>query len=236
MWLRRKSDEKETSCRSAAKAGLASAPREVLIREAIHALATDGRAERVGVWLVPDFSTSQDPIAAACLRGLVWEAQAEETPADWERLSLKPPCRESCSPPATVSTEDLDDSIGETPNSAHDWPSCWIAATLSAFLFWAPTICVACCSPQHVGSRQPCPGILAESVAAELALALEFEQEKKLALLRNAAVEGYRSMVDGIVGVILFLLSSGPSLLLWAAVLFFPARGAWRMMRRRWAE
>ena len=54
--------------------------------------------------------------------------------------------------------------------------------------------------------------------------------------LRNAAVEGYRSMVDGIVGVILFLLSSGPSLLLWAAVLFFPARGAWRMMRRRWAE
>jgi predicted anti-sigma-YlaC factor YlaD len=53
--------------------------------------------------------------------------------------------------------------------------------------------------------------------------------------LRNSAVDGYRSMVDGVVGVILFLLSSGPSLLLWAAVLFFPARGAWRMMRRRWA-
>jgi hypothetical protein len=54
--------------------------------------------------------------------------------------------------------------------------------------------------------------------------------------LRNGAVEGYRGMVDGIVGVILFLLSSGPSLLLWGAVLFFPARGAWRMMRRRWAH
>ncbi len=53
--------------------------------------------------------------------------------------------------------------------------------------------------------------------------------------LRNSAVEGYRSMVDGVVSVVLFLLSSGPSLLLWAAVLFFPARGAWRMMRRRWA-
>ena len=54
--------------------------------------------------------------------------------------------------------------------------------------------------------------------------------------LWNAAVEGYRGMVDGVVSVILFLLSSGPSLLLWAAVLFFPARGAWRMMRRRWAR
>ena len=54
--------------------------------------------------------------------------------------------------------------------------------------------------------------------------------------LSNAAVEGYRSMVDGVVGVMLFLLSCGPSLLLWGALLFLPARLAWKMMRRRLAQ
>jgi hypothetical protein len=47
---------------------------------------------------------------------------------------------------------------------------------------------------------------------------------------RNAAVEGYNSVVEGLISVGLFLLSSGPSLLLWAAVLFFPARWAWRKL------
>jgi anti-sigma factor RsiW len=49
---------------------------------------------------------------------------------------------------------------------------------------------------------------------------------------RNAAVDGYRSMVDGIVGVAVFLFSYGPSLLFWAALLFFPVRFFWRKLRR----
>jgi hypothetical protein len=49
---------------------------------------------------------------------------------------------------------------------------------------------------------------------------------------RNAAVDGYRSMVDGIVGVAVFLFSYGPSLLFWAALLFFPVRFFWRQLRR----
>ena len=54
--------------------------------------------------------------------------------------------------------------------------------------------------------------------------------------LSNAAVEGYRGMVDGVVGLALFLLSIGPSMLLWGAVLFFPARLLWRRARRRFAS
>lgn len=49
---------------------------------------------------------------------------------------------------------------------------------------------------------------------------------------RNAAIEGYRSLVDGIIAVLLWLLSAGPTLLLWAAILFFPARMVWRRARR----
>jgi hypothetical protein len=51
--------------------------------------------------------------------------------------------------------------------------------------------------------------------------------------LGNAAVEGYRSMADGVVSLALFLLSTGPSLLLWGAVLFFPARLVWKFVRRK---
>jgi hypothetical protein len=48
---------------------------------------------------------------------------------------------------------------------------------------------------------------------------------------RNAAVDGYNTVVEGLIDVGLFLLSAGPSLLLWAAILFFPARWAWRKFR-----
>ncbi len=48
---------------------------------------------------------------------------------------------------------------------------------------------------------------------------------------RNAAVDGYNTVVEGLIDVGLFLLSSGPSLLLWAAILFFPARWAWKKFR-----
>jgi hypothetical protein len=54
--------------------------------------------------------------------------------------------------------------------------------------------------------------------------------------ISNAAVDGYRSMADGVVSLILFLLSTGPSLLLWSAILFVPARLVWRKVRRSRAE
>jgi len=54
--------------------------------------------------------------------------------------------------------------------------------------------------------------------------------------LSNAAVEGYKSMVDGIVSLALFLLEDGPTLLLWGAILFFPARLLWKKVRRGFAH
>jgi anti-sigma factor RsiW len=54
--------------------------------------------------------------------------------------------------------------------------------------------------------------------------------------LSNAAVEGYRSMADGVVSLALFLLSNGPSLLLWGALLFLPARFVWKKVRRSFAS
>jgi hypothetical protein len=50
---------------------------------------------------------------------------------------------------------------------------------------------------------------------------------------RNAAVDGFRGVEGSVMGIALFLLSDGPVLLLWAAILFFPARFAWRRWQAR---
>jgi hypothetical protein len=50
--------------------------------------------------------------------------------------------------------------------------------------------------------------------------------------LRNSAVEGYRNVADTLTGTAMFVLSYGPALVLWAALLFFPARYAWRRLRK----
>jgi hypothetical protein len=49
---------------------------------------------------------------------------------------------------------------------------------------------------------------------------------------RNSAVAGYHSMVEGMVAVGEFLLSFGPSILLWTVIVFFPIRFAWKKLRR----
>ncbi len=49
---------------------------------------------------------------------------------------------------------------------------------------------------------------------------------------RNAAIDGYRSMAEGLIGAGLLVVAYAPSLLLWAALLFLPARALWRWARR----
>lgn len=50
--------------------------------------------------------------------------------------------------------------------------------------------------------------------------------------LRNASVQGIHNAISGILAVLLWLLSMGPSLLLITALLFFPVRWVWRRSRR----
>ncbi len=77
-----------------------------------------------------------------------------------------------------------------------------------------------------------------------LTLSLTEEHEAQMRMVppsvgtkfHNAAVEGYRSVVDGVINVLLFFMSWGPSLLVWAAILFFPARYVWRRTRAKAAQ
>jgi hypothetical protein len=83
---------------------------------------------------------------------------------------------------------------------------------------------------------------LAKQVAfATLSTTLTEEYENQLqpvpvstfTKIRNAAVDGYTSVVEILIAFVLFLFSYGPVLLLWGAVLFFPVRAVWRRLRKK---
>jgi type IV pilus assembly protein PilA len=50
--------------------------------------------------------------------------------------------------------------------------------------------------------------------------------------LRNAIVNGFRNACESLLGIILFFAEAGPTLLLWLAILFIPARLLWRRYQR----
>jgi len=71
----------------------------------------------------------------------------------------------------------------------------------------------------------------------QLRLSEEYKAQSEIAppstssRLRNALVEGYRSLVESALGLTVFLLSYGPVLLFWGVILYWPARFAWRRLR-----
>jgi hypothetical protein len=49
--------------------------------------------------------------------------------------------------------------------------------------------------------------------------------------LRNAALNGFSDAATSLSGILIFAMNYGPSLLLWAVILFLPARYLWRRSR-----
>src|SRR5690242_14129796 len=91
MWGWRKKQVEALPSRGVARAGLQGASREELMREAIQTLSREAHADRLGVWLEQDCPPLAPAQSPPYLRGLVWEAQGDETPKEWERLSFEPP-------------------------------------------------------------------------------------------------------------------------------------------------
>jgi hypothetical protein len=60
----------------------------------------------------------------------------------------------------------------------------------------------------------------------------QFSPHSTWTRFRDAASEGYESLVDGVVAVAVFLLAYGPSLFLWGGISLLIARFAWRRWRR----
>jgi signal transduction histidine kinase/CheY-like chemotaxis protein len=173
MWAWRKNQKEETDWQGAARAGLSGASRETLMREALHTLARDGRSDRIGVWLEPQTAAPSDANTPAVLRGMLWEANGEPTPSDWGKLSLEPPLPLELMAFAKPVEQDLDTTqiIGPLLGMRHAlWTPIQGTNQLHGMLLHA--------SHSKPASR---PRELAGAVAAELALVLDWEQEKRLA-------------------------------------------------------
>ena len=70
------------------------------------------------------------------------------------------------------------------------------------------------------------------SLTEDFKASLHVTPPSTMTRLHNALVQGYRDVVESVIGLAIWLLEAGPTLLLWAAVLFFPARWIWRRWLR----
>ncbi|MGH9742206.1 MAG: ATP-binding protein, partial [Candidatus Acidiferrum sp.] len=157
--------------------------------------AKEHRADRIGIWLEQEFAPSPDSLSTACLRGTIWEAENDQTPADWERLSLEPPVPQELFVSTKSIHQELEDSLGHFPNRPMIGPLVGLRHAL-----WTPIR-----GKSHLrgllltGTRKKqaaLPRDSAESVAAEIALALELEQEQRLARERQADLQVSKHFLD----------------------------------------
>jgi len=70
------------------------------------------------------------------------------------------------------------------------------------------------------------------SVQEEYKASLQGAPPSTATRLRNAAVEGYRSLIESVIGIGVFALQALPILLLWGIILFIPTRWMWKRFRR----
>jgi signal transduction histidine kinase/CheY-like chemotaxis protein len=152
-----------------------------LVRGAVQALLAVSEVDRAGVWIDEGDTDTHSPRGLGIFRGVVSERSGGDTPSEWARLSLE----------ALPSLDPL--AAGRTVQQDLDGTSDQLM--LGALLelrraVWAP-----------VGTRGRLRGVVLagtcrkhgalphasiESISAELALAIELEEERRLARQRRA--------------------------------------------------
>jgi hypothetical protein len=193
MWARRKNTLDERFARGISYAALELASRDALVHEAMRALRVDGGADRIGVWLEPDSPEMGGAPHAEEFRGEVWDSGGYQTPDEWQRLSLELPL-----------PKDLllgGNSVEQQFSSTGSRPVFGLLIGLHQIL-WTPVhasgrlhglIPVGSQHPQYSPSRER-----SESVAAELALAMEFRRERSFALERQADLQLQRKLLEAL--------------------------------------
>jgi signal transduction histidine kinase/ActR/RegA family two-component response regulator len=154
---------------------MAGASRPELLSEAVRALLAEGNADRIGVWLEANDELPWNSQTFLPLRGIVADADGTPLPGEWSKLSLVAPLPCELLLALKPAEQDLPDSsadpvIGATVGMRH--------------LLWVP---VATGGRLRgvilVGARKQhavLPKALSANVAAELALALEVADDRRV--------------------------------------------------------
>ncbi len=182
-----KKAEKESPGRGVTRAALHGASRKELLQEALRALAQQGPAGRIGVWLEADSNASPQSENTARFHGMVWDRGNHATPQEWAHLSVEPPLPEELFLRGKSVEQDLQ---AFPPN-----PILGLLVGLRHAL-WVPIerkeqlkgiILAGSTGKQPAISRER-----VEAVAAELALALGLAEEQKIARRRDADLGAVR--------------------------------------------
>ena len=67
--------------------------------------------------------------------------------------------------------------------------------------------------------------------AEEYKASIEMAPDSPMNRMRNAIVTGLRDAASSFLGLALFVMAYGPTILLWCAILFWPVRKLWRYRR-----
>src|SRR5712692_4630511 len=176
-----KKTETQVPPRGVARVAAAGASREELLREVLNGLIASGNVDRLGVWVAGDTEPSRPGVAPGILQGLVWDREIVETPKEWSRLSVEAVSLKKELRAGKTVEQDLRDIHERT-----------IIGPLVGLrrVLWIPVarmgqlkgVLLAGARGKEIAiSREH-----AESVAAELALAVQLEDEDRIARLRNA--------------------------------------------------
>ncbi len=191
MRVRKKKTETDSSGRGVARTALEGASREELLQEALRALAREGKADRIGVWLKAQAEMGPQGEVPAGFHGLVWDRENAETPKEWTNLSVEPPLPEELLFRGKTVEQDLEDTpdqpiIGALVGLRR---ALWIPIEREAQL--KGVILAGTRGKQLAFSRAR-----AESIAAELALALGIEEEQRNARLRSGDLGITRRLLE----------------------------------------
>lgn len=192
MWAWRKKMSEERPARGIARAALEGASQDELLREAIHALRAKSRVDRIGVWLEADSSEVSSISDVEEFRGVVWDSNGDEPPEEWRRLAFELPLPKDL----LVSGNSVEQEVRAAASRPVFGPLIGLHHTL-----WTPVqvagrlrgVLLVGSQHRHALPRRE----HSESVAADLALALEFRAERSLALARQADLRLQRQVLSG---------------------------------------
>lgn len=179
IWGKKKSENGPPE-KGVARAAAEGASREELMREAMRVLSKDSDADRLGVWLEPQPAQKEESSVPLSFQGMIWEKGVEATPAEWARLSPEFPL-----PQELFTGKSVEQDLEGQPARPRLGPLMEMRRAV-----WVPVgrtgrlrgVLLA-----GTRTRQGMiPQALLESVAAELLLAVELDEEQRMARERQA--------------------------------------------------
>ncbi len=202
VWGKAKAEHRATV--GVARAALEGKVHHDLLREAVRTLIATGKVDRAGAWLESAEDAAVDSREIISFRGIVVEKEGDATPAEWSRLSTEPPLPEDLLIGLQTVDQELDESesppmIGALIEIRHAlWVPVIVHGHLRGIVFTGQRK-----KQTHV------PRALSESIAAELALALQLEDERRLGRARHddsrrviAALTGSESPNDILIRIV----------------------------------